>query len=313
MLGFLLRRLGAAAILVFVLTSLTFVLVFSSAQNAARNILGESASQEQVDALNRELGLDQPLLVQYTTWFGKAVSGNLGKSWTSNEQVTSAIASRLPVTLSMVITAITVMTIISVLLGVAAAVYGGWLDRVIQFISVLGFSLPNFWIALILVLTFAVSLRWFPATGYVPLTRSVGGWASSLALPVAALVVGGIASAAQQVRGAVIDVLEQDYIRTLRARGVSPRSILFRHALRNATPPALTVISLQFIALLSGAVIIERVFAIPGMGSLTVDASLSGDTPVIMGIVIVLVLLVSLVNLLIDLANAWVNPKVRLR
>ncbi len=313
MLGFLLRRLGAAAILVFVLTSLTFVLVFSSAQNAARNILGESASQEQVDALNRELGLDQPLLVQYTTWFGKAVSGNLGKSWTSNEQVTSAIASRLPVTLSMVITAITVMTIISVLLGVAAAVYGGWLDRVIQFISVLGFSLPNFWIALILVLTFAVSLRWFPATGYVPLTRSVGGWASSLALPVAALVVGGIASAAQQVRGAVIDVLEQDYIRTLRARGVAPRSILFRHALRNATPPALTVISLQFIALLSGAVIIERVFAIPGMGSLTVDASLSGDTPVIMGIVIVLVLLVSLVNLLIDLANAWVNPKVRLR
>jgi peptide/nickel transport system permease protein len=313
MLGFLFRRLGAAAILVFVLTSLTFVLVFSSAQNAARNILGESASQEQVDALNRELGLDQPLLVQYTTWLGKAVTGNLGKSWTSNEQVTSAIASRLPVTLSMVITAITVMTIISVLLGVAAAVYGGGLDRLIQFISVLGFSLPNFWIALILVLTFAVSLRWFPATGYVPLTRSVGGWASSLALPVAALVVGGIASAAQQVRGAVIDVLEQDYIRTLRARGVSPRSILFRHALRNATPPALTVISLQFIALLSGAVIIERVFAIPGMGSLTVDASLSGDTPIVMGIVIVLVVLVSLVNLLIDLANAWVNPKVRLR
>lgn len=313
MLGFLLRRMGAAAILVFVLTSLTFVLVFSSAQNAARNILGESASQEQVDALNRELGLDQPLLVQYTTWLGKAVTGNLGKSWTSNEQVTAAIASRLPVTLSMVITAISVMTIISVLLGVAAAVYGGWLDRLIQFISVLGFSLPNFWIALILVLTFAVSLRWFPATGYVPLSRSVSGWALSLALPVAALVVGGIASAAQQVRGAVIDVLEQDYIRTLRARGVSPRSILFRHALRNATPPALTVISLQFIALLSGAVIIERVFAIPGMGSLTVDASLSGDTPIIMGIVIVLVVLVSVVNLLIDLANAWVNPKVRLK
>jgi peptide/nickel transport system permease protein len=312
MLGFLLRRLGAAAILVFVLSSLTFVLVFSSAQNAARNILGESASQEQVDALNRELGLDQPLFVQYTTWLGKAVTGNLGKSWTSNEQVASAIANRLPVTLSMVITAITVMTVISVLLGVAAAVYGGWLDRLIQFISVLGFSLPNFWIALILVLTFAVSLRWFPATGYVPLTRSISGWAGSLALPVAALVVGGIASAAQQVRGAVIDVLEQDYIRTLRARGVSPASILFRHALRNAMPAALTVLSLQFIGLLGGAAIIERVFAIPGLGSITVQAALSGDIPVLMGVVVTMIILVVIVNIAIDLANAWVNPKVRL-
>ncbi|MCY1295559.1 Oligopeptide transport system permease protein OppB [compost metagenome] len=160
---------------------------------------------------------------------------------------------------------------------------------------------------------FAVRLNWFPATGYVSFMRSPSSWATSLALPVTALVLAGIASASQQVRGAIIDALDKDYIRTLRARGVPSRSILFRHALRNAVPPVLTVLSLQFIALVGGAAIIVQVFAIPGLGSLTVTASLNGDLPVLMGVVVTLIILVVVVNLVIDLLNAMANPKVRIQ
>jgi peptide/nickel transport system permease protein len=161
--------------------------------------------------------------------------------------------------------------------------------------------------------TFAITWQVFPATGYTQLTVDPAAWALGLVLPVTALVVGGIASAAQQIRGAVIDVLEHDYVRTLRARGLSDRSVILKHVLRNAAPPALTVLSLQFIGLLGGAVVIERVFAIPGMGTLTVNSSIQGDIPAIMGIVVVLVILVVAVNLVIDLANGWINPKARLQ
>jgi peptide/nickel transport system permease protein len=216
------------------------------------------------------------------------------------------------VTLSIVVVSIALMTVLAALLGIAAAVRGGWLDRVIQVGSVVGFAMPNFWLALLLVIFFAINLRWLPATGYVSITASPQAWAASLVLPVLALAFSGIASASQQVRGAIIDALRQDYVRTLRARGVSRRSILFRHALRNAMPAALTVLSVQFIALLGGAAIIERVFAIPGMGSLTVTSALGGDVPMLMGIVVTLVVLVILVNVAIDVINAWVNPKVRI-
>jgi peptide/nickel transport system permease protein len=213
----------------------------------------------------------------------------------------------------MVILAVVVTAIISAILGVTAAVRGGWLDRLLQVVSVIGFSLPNFWVALVLVVLFAVAVPIFPATGYVPASESLSGWFLALILPVTALVLGGIASAAQQIRGAVIDVLDMDYVRTLRARGLSSTSVLLRHVLRNAAPPALTVLSLQFIALLGGAVVIERVFAIPGMGTLTINSSFQGDVPALMGVVVALVILVVIVNLVIDLANGWINPKARLQ
>jgi len=240
------------------------------------------------------------------------VRGDLGPSWTMSESVTSALASRLPVTLSMVTIAVAMMAFVSAMLGIAAAVRGGWADRAIQIVSVAGFAMPNFWLGLLLVLTFSVELGWLPATGYVSFSASPSAWAASLVLPVAALVLSGIASASQQVRGAVIDALRQDYVRTLRARGVNPRSVLYRHALRNAMPAALTVLSVQFIALLGGAAVIERVFAIPGMGSLTVSAALIGDVPVLMGVVVTLIIVVVIVNILIDFLNAWANPKVRM-
>jgi peptide/nickel transport system permease protein len=312
MLQYVARRAASGLFLLFSISLLTFVLMFGSTKNVASNLLGENASQEQVEALNRELGLDRSLAVQYFDWLGSAVQGDFGSSWTSNVRIDEELKRRLPVTLSIVTVSIAVMAVLAALLGITAAVRGGWADRLIQVGSIVGFAMPNFWLALLLVIFFSIELRWLPATGYTSLTASPSAWAASLVLPVAALAFSGIASASQQVRGAVIDALKQDFVRTLRARGVSQRSILFRHALRNAMPAALTVLFVQFIALLGGAAIIERVFAIPGMGSLTVGSALAGDVPMLMGIVVTLVVLVIFVNIAIDIINAWVNPKVRM-
>ena len=312
MLSYLARRIASGALLLFVISFFTFVLMFGSTANVASNLLGESATQDQIEALNHELGLDRPLLIQYADWLTRAVRGDLGSSWTSNAHVGDELQRRLPVTLSIVVSSIVVMAALSALLGIAAAARGGWADRLIQIGSIIGFAIPNFWFALILVIFFAINLHWLPATGYVSFASSPIDWASSLVLPVVALTFAGVASASQQVRGAVIDALGQDYVRTLRARGVSARSVMFRHVLRNAVPAALTILAVQFIAMLGGAAIIERVFAIPGIGSLTVDSALGGDIPMLMGIVITLIIMVVAVNILLDVINAWVNPKVRI-
>lgn len=312
MLSYVAKRLASSLVLLALVTTLTFVMVFGGADNVAQNILGDNATTEQIVALEQKLGIDRPLHEQYLSWVSGAVRGDLGQSWTLGESVARILSGRLPVTLSMVILATIIIGVVSALLGIMAAVRGGWADRVIQVISVVGFSLPNFWLGLILVVVFALNLRWLPATGYTDFTTSPTGWLASLALPVGALVLSGIASASQQVRGAMIDALRQDYVRTLRAGGIKPSSVLFRHALRNAMPAALTVLSLQFIGLLGGAAIIERVFAIPGLGSITVQAALSGDIPILMGVVVTMIILVVIVNIAIDLTNAWVNPKVRL-
>ncbi|MDQ0801453.1 ABC transporter permease [Arthrobacter sp. SLBN-112] len=313
MINFLARRLLSGVVLILVITTITYALIYSNAANAARNILGESATAADVAAKAKELGLDRPLHVQYLDWLSNAIHGDFGVSWFTNEPVSSLLANRLPVTLSIVIFAVLMTAFVSAVLGVTAAVRGGWVDRLLQVVSVIGFSLPNFWVALVLVVLLAVVVPIFPATGYVPATESLSGWFLALILPVTALVLGGIASAAQQIRGAVIDVLDMDYVRTLRARGLSSTSVLLKHVLRNAAPPALTILSLQFIALLGGAVVIERVFAIPGMGTLTINSSLQGDIPALMGVVVALVILVVIVNLVIDLANGWINPKARLQ
>jgi peptide/nickel transport system permease protein len=313
MLSFVVRRLLSGVALVAIVSTLTFVLVYSSTDAVARNLLGESATAEQIAAKNAELGLDQPLLTQFGQWVSHALQGDFGVSWFTNQPVSEAVGNGLPVTLSMVISAVLLTALVSIGLGVFAAVRRGWTDRTIQVLSVAGFSLPNFWVALMLVLVFAVALGVLPATGYVRFQDDPSGWAAALVLPVTALVIGGIASAAQQVRGAVIDVLRQDFVRTLRSRGLSGRSVIFRHTLRNAAPPALTILSLQFIALLGGAVVIEKVFALPGLGTLTVTSALNGDVPILMGVVVNLVVMVVIVNLLFDIVSGWVNPKVRVR
>ncbi|GAA2870320.1 ABC transporter permease [Paenarthrobacter ilicis] len=311
MITFLFRRLGAGLILVFAVSTLTFFLTALAGSDPARRILGNNATPAQVTAKNAELGLDQPVLTRYFDWLGSAITGDLGKSWASNQPVTKLIGQALPVSLSVVIAAVVLTAVVSVALGVVAAVRGGWLDKVLQTISIVAFAVPNFLVGIILSLVFAVQLKMFPALGYVSPSDDPGQWLASITLPAFALAIGAIGTVATQTRGSMIDVLQKDFIRTLRSRGLPSRSILIKHALRNAAPASLTVLSLQFIALLGGAVIIEKVFALTGVGNRAASAAGQGDVPVVLGVVVVMVVLVVIVNLLVDILLGFLNPKVR--
>lgn len=311
MLRLVVRRLGSAVLLTLVVTMATYFLVFSNGPGIARAILGKEATQATVQAKVVELGLDQPVFTQYLHWLGGLLTGSLGRSYFTQEPITTMLATRVPVTASLAVIILVLTAVISILVGVAAAVKGGWIDRVLQFVSVLGAAVPGFIVAILLVLTLAVGLHLLPATGYVSPTVSVTGWLSALVLPVLAVLVGSVGGAAQQFRGAVADVLSQDFVRTLRSRGVAERRIVFVHVLRSAAGPGLTILGLQTIGLLGGVVLIERVFALPGVGDLTVSTALQGDVPAVMGCVLFTIVVVVVVNLLADIAAAWLNPKAR--
>lgn len=312
MLAFLVRRILSGVVLVFVVSIVAFTLLYVGSGDIARRLLGQTATAETVAKKASELGLDRPLVVQYGDWLIHAVTGDLGRSWFTGQYVSVSLGTRLPVTLSIVIGAVLISAILSVLLGVLAARRGGWIDGLVQFISVVGFAIPGFLIALGLVLVFAINLHWFKATGYTPITTSFSGWLASVTLPIVALSLGAIASVSQQVRGSVIDAMGRDYVRTLRSRGLKTNRVVFRHVLRNAGGPALAVLAVQFVGMLGGAVIIEQIFALPGIGQLTVQATTQGDIPVVMGMVVATAIIVVIVNLLIDIAQAALNPKVRL-
>ncbi len=308
----ILKNLGRSIAIFLVVTFATFSLMFGNAEGIARATLGMQARPEDVQAAVIRLGLDRPLLVQYWDWLTSALTGDLGRSFYTNEQVTSALSNRVPVTLALVIVTLLLTVVISIVLGVLAAVRGGWIDRVVQFFSVLGTAVPAFIVAIALVFGLAIMWRIFPATGYVPPNVSVNEWARSLTLPVLALLIGSVASAAQQFRTAVLDNLGKDFVRTLRARGVSEREIIFRNVLRNAAAPGVTVLGLQFFNLLGGAVFIEQVFALAGMGQLANSAAQIQDVPMVMGTVLVTIILVLVVNFVVDLLVTFLNPKARI-
>jgi peptide/nickel transport system permease protein len=313
MFAFIARRLGSGALLLLVISSLAYFLMFFSPSNIAINLLGDAATPEQLAAKEVELGLDRPIIDRYVEWLGSALSGDLGTSWFSSEPIISALLTRLPVTLTLVSVTILLTAVVATILGTAAAVRGGIIDRIVQVLGVAGFAIPNFVIAIFLVTVFAIQLYLLPATGWVPLEQDPTLWLQSLILPVSALVLGSVASSSAQIRSAVKAVLEKDWVRTLRARGLSEREILLKHVLRAAAPAGLTILSLQFVGMLSGAVIIEQIFALPGMGFLALQSTGIGDTPVVMGVVVTTVIIVIIVNLLVDLANGWLNPKVRVK
>ncbi len=311
MLFFVLKRLISGIVVLVAVACLTFVLLYFSSGNIARNLLGDQATEEAVAAKAEQLGLNDPLLSRLGAWLTDALQGEFGKSWFTNEPVLSALGSRLPVTLVMVFAAMALIAALATALGVAAAVQRGWIDKTVQFLAVFGNAVPGFIIGVFLVWFLALRLGWFDAVSKIAPGSGVTTWLTSLTLPVIALVINGVASAAQQIRSAFIKQLELDYVRTLRSRGIPEREILFKHVLRAAAPAGLTVLSLQFIALLGGVVIIESIFAIPGMGRLAVTATTQSDLPLVMGVVVYTVVIVIAVNLLVDIANGWLNPKVR--
>ncbi|GAA5165088.1 MULTISPECIES: ABC transporter permease [Amycolatopsis] len=309
----ILRRLLISVPLVIGVSLLTFLLQALTPGDTARAILGINYTPEAYAQLRHQLGLDEPLLTQYWHWLTQALRGDLGVSPISGLSVASEIASRLSVTVSLILVTTLVAAALGIGLGVFSAVRGGALGRTVDVLSLAGHSLPSFWLGLALVTVFAVGLRAFPATGYVALDASPGQWALSLVLPVTALAVHGIAVIAKQTRDGMLEVLSREFVRALRAHGVSERSIVFRHALRNAAIPVVTVVGIVFVHLLSGTVLVETVFAMPGLGGLAVDSTTQHDLPMIQGVVVVFTLIVVAVNLLVDLAYSWLNPKVRVR
>jgi peptide/nickel transport system permease protein len=312
MIIFIVKRLLSGVLLLLAVSLVAYTMLYVGGGDIARRLLGDNATAEVVAQRAAELGLDRPFIIQYADWLGGAVTGDLGRSWFTSQEVLVDVMNRLPVTLSIVIGAVLVAAVVSVTLGVFAALRGGWLDGIVQVISVIGFSIPNFLIALGLVVVFAINLGWFKATGYIPFAVSPSGWVASVTLPIIALSLATIATVTQQVRGSVIDAMSRDYVRTLQTRGLGMRTVVFQHVLRNAGGPALAVLAVQFIGLLGGAIVIEQIFALPGVGQLTVQATMIGDIPVVMGVVITTAILVVIINLLIDLAQAALNPKVRL-
>jgi peptide/nickel transport system permease protein len=309
--GLLTRRLVMAAALLFVVTALSFVLVSLTPGDAARAVLGLNAPPGAYERLRHQLGLDVPLPTQYVNWVSDAIRGDFGSLLFTNESVSHAIAQRLPPTLSLMFGALLVSVLVGVALGVFSAVRGGILGRVVDTLALVGFAVPAFWLGALLISWFAVSHRWLPATGYVSFEDSPDQWLRSLVLPVAALSLGAIAAIAKQTREAMLDSLGSEYIRMAWANGVSARSIYFRHALKNAGVRVLTITGLQAVGLLGGIIVIENVFRVPGLGSLAVEATNRHDLPLIQGIVVYFTVIVIVINLTIDIAYSWLNPKVR--
>jgi peptide/nickel transport system permease protein len=299
--------------LVFVVTALSFVLVSLTPGDAARQILGTQATPAAIVDLRHALGLDKPLQEQYWHWVQRAAHGDFGTSLYTDEGVTHAINARLPVTLCLVLGALLVTVAVGVAMGIFSAVRGGVLGRFVDGFALVGFALPSFWVGAVMVAVFAVSFGWLPAVGYVPIAESPRRWVLSLILPVVALAMSGIAGVAKQTREAMLDVLGSEYIRMARASGVSPASVLLRHALKNASVQVVTVLGLLAVSLLGGTVMVEAVFALPGLGGLAVDASTRHDLPLIQGIVVYFTVIVVVINLVIDIAYTWLNPRVRVQ
>lgn len=305
------RRLLMGAVLVLVVTGLSFVLVSLIPGDPARAILGLEATPEQVAALRQELGLNLPLHERYFDWLQGAIHGDFGHSISSGQAVTDILKPRIPVTLSLLLGTLAVSLVVGVALGVASAVRGGALGRLVDAVSLIGFSIPSFWLGAMLASLFAVELGWFPASGYVPLTDSPAKWLASIALPVLTLSASGVGFVSKQTRETMLDVLGSEYVRMARASGLHARSIVLRHALKNASVRVLTVMGLVGVGVLGGTVVIETVFALPGLGGALVDATLRGDFPVVQAIVTYFAVMVVVINLMVDLAYVWANPKVR--
>ncbi|RKT31545.1 peptide/nickel transport system permease protein [Microbacterium sp. AG1240] len=305
------RRVLMSIVLIFVSTLTIFVLMSLVPGDAAQTILGENATPQAVEYLRQQLGLDQPLWIQYANWVVGLFRGDLGTSIYSGEPVTKLVWARMGVTFSLMVGSTVAIAVLGIVVGLASALREGWVGRSIDAISLVGFALPSFWIAIVLVAVFAVGLRLFPATGYVPPAAGVGPWLNSLVLPVAALSLSGITVIAKQMRDSARKELERDYVRVLRSTGVSETRIVLLHVLRNASIPTTTLIGLMAVGALSGAVFIENVFVLPGLGSLVTSAATRQDLPVILGVGVAFTAIVILINLVVDVAYVSLNPKVR--
>lgn len=309
--AYILQRLALALLVILGVTFVVFVIIHNVPGNPARIALGTSASDEAVAAREEAMGLNDPFLEQYTRWLGNALRGDLGRSLNNDLPVTEQLADRLPPTLQLATLSILIGMAIAFPLGIISALRPGTpVDTVASLVSQLGIALPDFWLSILLVLLFSSTLDLLPPLGYTKITEDFGDWLSHMILPATTA---GLISASIQtrfIRSAMLEVLNKNYIKTARAKGLPERTVISRHALRNALITVVTVIGLQVTALLSSVVVIEIVFAMPGLGKLALDAVDRRDYPVLQGAVLVMAILVTLINLFVDLLYFVLDPRI---
>jgi peptide/nickel transport system permease protein len=312
MVSYILRRVLSTLPVMGIVALFVFSLLYIAPGDPAAVIAGDQASPADVERIRQGLGLDRPFLVQFGTWVWQILHGNLGTSIFTNMPVSAMIAQRIEPTLSLMAITLVLTILVAVPLGVVAAwKAGSWIDRTIMAFAVFAFSLPVFVVGYVLAYLFALQFEWLPVQGYTPFKSGVWPWLRNLILPALALGTVYIALIARITRASMLEVLQQDYVRTARAKGLGQRDILFIHALKNAAVPIVTVIGIGIALLIGGAVVTESVFAIPGLGRLTIDAILRRDYPVIQGIVLLFSFLYVLVNLMVDVTYTLVDPRIR--
>jgi peptide/nickel transport system permease protein len=312
MFAYVIRRMISTIPVMAVVALFVFSLLYIAPGDPAAIIAGDQATPADVERIRQSLGLDRPFLIQFGDWLWRLLHGDVGTSIFTNLPVSTMIAQRIEPTLSLMAITLFLAVSVAVPMGVMAAWQaGGWIDRVIMGFAVLGFSVPVFVVGYLLAFVFALELDWLPVQGYSPLFDGIGPWLRHLILPAIALGCVYIALIARVTRATMLEVLQQDYIRTARAKGVGQPGILFLHALKNASVPIVTVIGIGIALLIGGAVVTESVFVIPGLGRLTVDAILRRDYPVIQGVVLLFSFVYVLVNLMIDLVYTVLDPRIR--
>ena len=295
-----------------VVAFVVFSLLYLTPGDPAAVIAGDAATTDDIKRIRANLGLDEPFLVRFGGWVWALLHGDLGTSIFTNLPVTRLIGQRVEPTIALTLCTLLVAVSVAVPLGVvAAARVGSWIDRFVMAFSVLGFSVPVFVLAYALILTFSIELEWLPVQGYQHLSEGFGGWLSHLVLPSLALGTVYMALIARMTRATMLDVLSQDYVRTAQAKGLAPPAVLVRHALKNAAVPIMTVVGIGIALLISGAIVTETVFAIPGIGRLTVDAILRRDYPIIQGVTLIFSGVYVIVNLLVDLSYTVIDPRIR--
>ncbi|GAB3490336.1 ABC transporter permease [Nocardiopsis coralliicola] len=312
MIQLLARRLLMTAPLLLTVSLLVFALVHLVPGDPAVALAGENPTPEQIAAVRAELGLDDPFLVQYAHWLAAAVQGDLGTSLFSGEPVGAAILSRLPATLSLALLSLLIAAVLGVAAGAAAGLRPGtWIDRAATVTASVGVAVPYFWVGMILVLLLAIEVPLLPAVGYSPISAGAGEWLRHLVLPAVALAVAPAAVIARQTRAALASVMDEDYVRTARAKGLAPVRVVGKHALKNAAVPVVTVFGLEANRLIGGTVVIEQLFAVPGVGQLAFQSVFARDLPMVQGVLLTTAAMILLINLLVDVSYGYFNPRIR--
>jgi peptide/nickel transport system permease protein len=307
-----LRRLLSAIPVLFIVSLISFGLMRLIPGDPAASIAGPSATPAQIDQLRRDLGLDEPLLMQLLHYYQGLLQGDFGKSLLLGKGVLAATLERLPVTIGLSLYALVLTLLIGVTSGIIAALrQNTWVDQVAMMVAMLGISIPNFFLGLLMIIFFAVQLGWLPSGGYVPFSQDPLGWLRSTTMPAISLALLQAGLLARITRSGMLEVLRQDYVRTARAKGLPERQVILKHALANALIPIVTVIGIIISLLLSGAVVTEALFSLPGMGQLLTQAVLSRDYPMVQGGLLLVTTFLVVVNILVDILYALIDPRVR--